>query len=422
MAADNRRKDKDGRVLRNGESMRANGTYEFRYHSNHDNMRRSVYAKTLEELREKETYLLKRKSNGLAHCNPSLTVNDLYLQWLNYKSGLKGNTLQNYEFLYNHFVKDTFGKNKVTEIGSADIRGFYKYLHENKGIKISTIENIHTVLHQVMYYCVEKDYFYRNIADNTLKEIKKAYNSDIEKKESLTIPQQILLEQYLAKPKYSRWYPIFIVMMWTGMRVGEVTGLRWCDVDFEKNVINVNHTLVYYSKGKSQGGNIFEVHPPKSKAGNRNIPMLPVVKKALLLEKQYQEETGISCKSVINEYSDFIFVNRFGEVQHQGTLNKALRRIVRDCNFAVIDKVKCTDKATTLPNISCHIFRHTFGTRLNEQGVNPKVMQTVLGHADIRTTMNLYVTATKDFVNEQMGKLDCDIRQLTTDLRQLSHS
>ncbi len=411
-----KRKDNKGRVLKEGESQRANGTYEYKYRDIFNN-RRSIYAKTLEELREKENDILRNKLNGMAQCKTTMTVNDLYHIWLNTKVRLRDNTLQNYKYLYTQFVEDTLGKRKIVGLKTSDIEAFYVYLHDTKGIMISTIDNIHTILHQVFKYGAKNDYLYRNIADEAFEEAKKAYSGELKKKAALTIPQQRIFEDYLTtSKKYSRWYPIFIVMLWTGMRVGEVTGLRWCDVDFEKNIINVNHTLIYYSKGKDEGGNIFAVHPPKSEAGIRNIPMLPIVREALLLEKQYQEENGIKCKFVLDEYSDFIFVNRFGDVQHQGTLNKALRRIVYDCYRN--NKDKC-EKENLPQNISCHILRHTFGTRLNEQKVNPKVMQTVLGHADIRTTFNIYVTATDEFVGEQVEEFRQNVRQLTTDLRQL---
>ena len=124
--------------------------------------------------------------------------------------------------------------------------------------------------------------------------------------------------------------PIFTVMLWTGMRVGEITGLRWEDIDLEEGTISVNHTLVYFDRGGSERCG-FAVNTPKTKAGERTIPMLPKVKEAFIMEKEYQEEVGLSCKAVVDGYTDFIFINRFGDTQHQGTLNKALRRIIRDC-------------------------------------------------------------------------------------------
>lgn len=217
----------------------------------------------------------------------------------------------------------------------------------------------------------------------------------------MTIQEQNLFESFLSEQgQYHRWYPIFTVLLWTGMRVGEITGLRWCDIDFENESIEINHTLVYFSKGKSQGCK-FAINTPKTKAGERIIPMLPKVKEALLLEKEFQEELGLKCNVSVDGYTDFIFINRFGGVQHQGTLNKALRRIIRDCNYEVLDK-DYNENTVTLPKFSNHSLRHTFTTRLCEAGVNLKAMQDILGHADAETTMNIYAEVTKEFKFTEM--------------------
>ena len=105
--------------------------------------------------------------------------------------------------------------------------------------------------------------------------------------------------------------------------------------------------------------------------------------------------------AVVDGYRDFIFVNRFGNVQHQGTLNKALRRIIRDCNFEVLDKEHRED-AVILPKFSNHSLRHTFTTRMCEAGVNIKAMQDILGHADAETTMDIYAEATKELKKSEL--------------------
>lgn len=119
------------------------------------------------------------------------------------------------------------------------------------------------------------------------------------------------------------------------------------------------------------------------------------------MEKEYQEECGIKSEAVVDGYQDFIFVNRFGNVQHQGTLNKALRRIIRDCNFEILDKDH-RDNAVILPKFSNHSLRHTFTTRMCEAGVNIKAMQDILGHADAETTMQIYAEATKDLKKSEI--------------------
>ena len=167
----------------------------------------------------------------------------------------------------------------------------------------------------------------------------------------------------------------------------------------EEESISVNHTLVYYDHGKEKGCS-FAINTPKTEAGKRTIPMLPKVKRAFLIEKQYQEECGIKCNVTVDGYTDFIFINRFGSVQHQGTLNKALRRIIRDCNYEVLDSGN--KDAVTLPRFSNHTLRHTFTTRMCEAGVNIKAMQDILGHADAETTMDIYADATKELKKAEL--------------------
>ncbi len=177
--------------------------------------------------------------------------------------------------------------------------------------------------------------------------------------------------------------------------------MRWCDIDFHEGIIEVNHTLVYYNH--AENGCYFNIHTPKTKAGIRKIPMLDSVKDAFLQEKKYQESNGIKCAVTIDGYTDFIFINRFGGVQHQGTLNKAIRRIIRDCNEAQFNKN--SSPQVILPKFSCHSLRHTFTTRLVEEGVNIKVVQDVLGHKDVKTTLDIYTDVTQELKQREFDNL-----------------
>ena len=395
-----RRKDNKRRVLKEGEYQRSSGTYEFKWRDKRGN-RHSISAVTLEELREKELDVLRDVLDGVKVDKNNLTVNDLYNSWIQLKRGLKENTFSNYKYMYKMFVEPDFGKNRITDLKRSDVRGFYNFLAEEKHVQINTIDSIHTVLHQVLEIAVEDDYLRYNPSDNALKELKKAINFEVEKRRALTVSEQEIFEAFLRKKgQYHRWYPVFTVMLWTGMRVGEITGLRWCDIDLEEGSINVNHTLVYFDK-RAEERCTFAINTTKTKAGERSIPMLPKVKEAFLMEKEYQRECGVKSESVVDGYQDFIFVNRFGNVQHQGTLNKALRRIIRDCNFEILDKSNQED-AIILPKFSNHSLRHTFTTRMCEAGVNIKAMQEILGHADAETTMDIYAEATKELKKSEL--------------------
>ncbi len=399
-----RRKDNKGRVLKEGEHQRANGTYEYKWRDRRGK-RHSIYAKTLEELRDKELDVLRDALDGIRANKNDLTINNLFDLWVQLKRGLKENTFSNYKYMYTQFVEPKFGESKIVDLKRTDVRAFYNHLADGQHLKINTIDNIHTVLHQVLELGVEDDYLRYNPADNALKELKRAHNDSTPKRKALTLQEQKLFEDFLSEQgQYHRWYPIFTVLLWTGMRVGEITGLRWCDIDLEDETISVNHTLVYFNKSKKEG-NIYSINTPKTDAGKRIIPMLPKVKEAFLLEKEYQKQIGLKCTANIDGYTDFIFINRFGNVQHQGTLNKALRRIIRDCNYEVLDKGQESTKqkdTVLLPPFSNHSLRHTFTTRMCEAGVNIKAMQDILGHADAETTMDIYAEATKDLKRSEL--------------------
>lgn len=206
-------------------------------------------------------------------------------------------------------------------------------------------------------------------------------------------------------PRYRHWYPVFYIMANTGMRVGELTGLRWQDVDMENGMISVNHTLVYYNH-RDELGTYFSINTPKTEAGCREIPMVAGVKEAFEMIREYQLEVGIKSKVRIDGYEDFIFVNKDGNMQHHGTLNKAIKRICQECNDQVLLEQGIESNPVLLPNFSCHILRHTFATRLCESGVNIKVIQDVLGHVDVSTTMDIYVDVMNETKKRELANFD----------------
>ena len=168
---------------------------------------------------------------------------------------------------------------------------------------------------------------------------------------------------------------------------------------------DANRYIQHFLPG-SKKGCYFNVNTPKTPAGKRKVPMLSFVKEAIIMEKERQELLDLHCIATIDGYTDFIFINRFGNPQHQGTLNKALRRIMRDCNQEILEKTDGKKEVVLLPRFSCHTLRHTFTTRLCESGINIKVIQDVLGHADISTTMNIYADVTKDLKEKEFGVLN----------------
>ena len=151
-----KRKDKSRVVLRKGEYQRANGTYNYSW-TDSNGKRHFVYAKTLEELRIKEEQIEKDKSDGIKAEARYTTLNDLFDLWKTLKRGLKDNTFQNYTYMYDTFVRHVIGDEFVTKFKKSDIKRFYNYLADERCLKASTIDSVHTVLHQVFDMAVDDD-------------------------------------------------------------------------------------------------------------------------------------------------------------------------------------------------------------------------------------------------------------------------
>ena len=187
----NKRRDKGNLVLRKGESQRANGGYDYRW-TDQKGKRHSIYAKTLEALREAEQQAVKDQCDGIKTEARNVTINAMFELWKQIKRGLKDNTFQNYQYMYGMFVAPTLGKRRISTLTKSDVKRFYNTLVDERGLAISTVDSIHTVLHQVLDMAVDDAYIRHNPADNVLKELKQAHASVAEKRHALTRAEQDL--------------------------------------------------------------------------------------------------------------------------------------------------------------------------------------------------------------------------------------
>ena len=216
------RKDSRGYVLRTGESQRKDGRYSYSY-TDLNRKRRTVYAKTLVELRTKERKIIRDKEEGL---DPMLadriTLNHLYDKYIEQKYDLKPSTKVNYIYMYNRFVRPTFGKRFIGKIKYSDIKRFYYGMILDEEMKPNTLEIIHTQLHPAFQMAVRDEILRQNPTDGVMAEIKKSHIWEKNPRHALTIPQQKAFMDYLkAHREYHGWVPILTVLLGTGMRIGD---------------------------------------------------------------------------------------------------------------------------------------------------------------------------------------------------------
>ena len=287
----------------------------------------------------------------------------------------------------------------------SDVLQYYYYLLKEKGIALGTLDSVHCLLHPTFQLAVRDEIIRKNPTNDVMREISKNAGKNRGIRHALSVEEQRTFIDYIANhPVYYHWWPIFTVLLGTGCRIGECLGLRWQDLDFEKRVISINHSIVYYSQ-KETKKSVMRVSLPKTEAGIRSIPMLDMVKDAFEMEREAQKETGENTQ-VLDGMSGFVFCNRFGKVPNPQTVNDTITRSRKSYNAEeVLNAKKEHREAVVLPDFSCHHLRHTFATRLCETETNLKVIQAIMGHKRIETTMNIYAEATERKKQESFENL-----------------
>lgn len=420
-----KRKDSKGRNLKENEFQRSDGQYMYRYYDSCGNMK-YVYSWKLVptdktpsgkreglSLREKEAEISEDKQKGInSAAKKKYTLNDIFDKYMEGKTELKPSTRTNYLYMYNNYVRNALGKRKIADIKYSDIKKYYNSLINEKGFKPNSMEIIHTILHPTFTQAVRDDIISKNPTDGVMSEIKKSHSWEKPKRHALTLEQQQLFMEFVHNSStYKHWEPLFVVFLGTGCRVGELVGLRWEDVDTTNKVISINHNLIYRPQ---EGSGKCEMHitTPKTSAGIRTIPMMQEVKKALHEIRLQQMAHGF-CNVEIDGYRGFIFINRDGNVHNPHAINRAIERIRIACNAEEAERAKAEKReAIQIPHFSVHNLRHTFCTRFCENETNVKVIQEIMGHADISTTMNIYAEATETKKKDTINCLDNNYRIL----------
>ena len=385
------RKDTKGRVLHKGETYnKSRQGYVYTY-TDSFGKRRFIYARDLGELREKEKQTKKDELDGISvYALSQSDFNYVFDRYIETKSELRSSTRSNYIYNYNRYVRKGFGKKKISEIRYSDVIFFYNALLQ-KGLAMSTVETVHGLLHPTFQMAVRDNIIRNNPSDNVMAELKKKQKGRPEPRRALTYEQQRAFLDFLDRPEYIRWKPMFTVMFGTGVRVGELIALRWDDIDFDDNKLSIRHDITYCPRIEHDSKCEYKIDDPKTEAGKRDIPLLDKVKEAFLAEKKYQEETGNHCVMELGGFSGFIFCNRFGNFHNQASINREIKRIVNDHNAREqVNARREGRQPLIIPSFSCHITRHTFCTRLCENETNIKVIQTIMGHKDIQTTLDIY--------------------------------
>lgn len=393
-----KRRDNKNRILRNGESQRSDGRYEYKYTDIFGN-RKSVYSwrlvatdknlygkRSKYSLRELEEHIFNDRKDGIRTDLFKTTIEELSDIYLNDLT-VKESTIKSYEYCVKKYIVSYFAGMIITNITEYHVKQFYKYLSETRGLKEGTINNISAQLLKLFNFAKRLKIIKENPATDVLKTFRASLIKSTPRK-ALTKEQQRKMLEVLDKSKTLSFYkPMIFAFLDTGGRAAEITGLQWSDVDFLRNQITIRNTLHYLRRrGEKRCG--FYMDTTKNKK-ERIVPMTKRLR-TVLLERYSQYTKSEKDRPSVDGYDEFVFLTKKGTLICNSTLTYIFKIIREKFDDDVI--------------ISPHILRHTFCTRLCEVETNIKVIQELMGHSDYQITMRVYAEAQSDIKQKAVGK------------------
>jgi integrase len=360
---------------------RPNGTYAATF-TIEGGKRKTLYAKTYKEAQEKLRKALYDQQQGTLITAPQQTVAQFLTDWLEntQKQSVRPRTYERYEEIVRLHIIPVLGRQKLQSLSPQQVQTFYtKKLKE--GLSALTVISFHNLLHKALDTAVKWNLVVRNVC----KAVSPPRRQRFEVK-PLTLEQ---IQKLLAVVEGHRMEALFKLALATGMRRGELMGLKWQDIDFEKATLQVRRVLSRVPS-KMPGKGYVEAEP-KTQKSRRTIVIAPFVLKALKEHRMHQTEEKKKAGGYWQEH-DYVFCTSIGTY-----LNPT-----RD----VLDQLKVFLKKADLPDIRFHDLRHSAATLLLSLGVHPKVVQEVLGHSQISMTMDIYSHVMPSMHQDAMDKLN----------------
>lgn len=382
-----KRKDSKGRILRTGESQRQNGTYMYRY-TDIRGARQSVYAPTLDELREKERTIQRDIDDGIDYAAGEISVVELMERYIAQKQSVRYNTKVGYTFVLNLMRKEDFGGRKVKTIKPSDGKAFFIKLHNN-GRSYSTITTVRGVLSPAFEMAVEDDIIRRNPFSFRVVDV---VPNDAVTRKALTPEEKKKFLDYILDDKCRcRYFDEVTILLGTGLRISELYGLTIADIDFINRRIKVERQLTRTRHG---GSCEYYIEKPKTESGERYIPMLDE-KVYSAFQNVIRNRKSSKVEYMVQGHTGFLFLDKDGKPKVAGHLEHALKRIVDHYNESHDDKLVVTP----------HVLRHTFCTDMAAAGMDLKSLQYLMGHSDAYTTLNIYTHSNYETAEKALAKI-----------------
>lgn len=392
-----KRKDRKGRVLHTGESQLATGRYIYKYKDTNGDIK-YIYSWRLTSadktpagkkedipLREKIKDIQKNLYNGIVSSGKDITVLSLVEKYIAQKKGVKHNTEANYQFVINIIKGEEFGRRYTRQVKISDAKEWLIKLQKD-GRGYSTIHSVRGVVRPAFQMAVDDGLIVKNPFEFQLATV---VVNDSVTREAVTRKQERAFLGFVKNDRhFSKYYEGIYILFNTGLRISEFTGLTISDIDFKDMKINVDHQL------QRKRNMEYTIETTKTKNGTRFVPMTGDV--AECLKKIIRNRKKPVHEPVIDGKTGFLYLDKNGMPMVSLHWEKYFQHICEKYNKIYKEE---------LPKITPHVCRHTFCSNMAKSGMNPKVLQEIMGHSDISVTLDTYTHLNFDDIKQEMKNI-----------------
>lgn len=386
------------RRLPKGITKRADGRYQGRF--TFQGERYTLYDRDIKTLQKKMADTRYEMEHGIYMDAKNMTLDTFFQTWLSEikENTVKENTLSVYQEIYKVHIAPMLGKMQVSGISKLMVQRLLNSMSKN-GLSPNTLAKTKAILYSVFKEAMENRMISYNPCENiTIKREKT-------ERRVLSYEEQ---KKFLTAISGSRYEMLCILGLSTGLRIGELSGLRWSDIHFEEKTLSVERTYIYLHDVKNhQMRDVF--HSPKTKTSCRTIRLLDSTLELLKAHKEKQEQEKAALGDgwqPIEDGEDLVFTTKNGKPVRGLNVAETLNHYIDQMNRKeAAEAAKEGREPVIFERITPHTLRHTFATRAFESGIPPKVVQQILGHSSLEMTMDLYTHVTEDVQAREIQKL-----------------
>ncbi|WP_411679590.1 tyrosine-type recombinase/integrase [Clostridium thailandense] len=334
-------------------------------------IRKQFYGKTKIEAKKKMDQYKSQYDSGMLPSNEKITFEEWFEIWLfQYKANeVADSTIEKYNSYYNNYIKNTeIGLIKLKNLKGSNLQIYYNFLSKDKKKTPELLKGLNKVISSCLRQAIKEHYILFNpCASISLPKITKKQEIAI-----FSLKEQKKLLTSLDGYKHRM---LIILALGTGLRMGELLGLQWDDINFNENNLTVQRAV---KRIASQ--NIINDTPRyflgdlKTKTSARVVPIPINIVKELKLHHRIQNEAKVKCHEIYVD-NNLVFANELGELLQISTIQKSYNKLLKDCG---------------IPHKKFHALRHTYATRLFERDVPLKTVQILMGHSNIKITADVY--------------------------------